>query len=338
MAQGRGKRIRKVKKVPPPQHPATTIVSENLPATTIVHAYVRERANMPPRADVSLQANVPPPANMAPTMHQPPTQHGMPFMGIGMKRKRGKSGGKALQDLIKANGGPLRVDFHPTIHVPSDDIISKMFTSEIGITVRGGAPVCQYGWSDVDEDDKRDLREDLRVFFVVDLSDPVVVAYVDSKMSTAYSQFKSRLKKEWQGFGSPELGRANLPNADLWNERPVLHWHWLCDNIYTNRSCIEIAEKNSANRYMQQHTHRVGARPYVQHVLAASKEGKELSLINNWGEKHKDDNHEWINEVAKKKYEKMEAERIALIEKLYREAPEGTPHDSIKLTLEASFQ
>ncbi|PRQ32001.1 hypothetical protein RchiOBHm_Chr5g0041581 [Rosa chinensis] len=225
----------------------------------------------------------------------------MPFMGIGMKRKRGKSGGKALQDLIKANGGPLCVDFHPTIHVPSDDIISKMFTSEIGITVRGGAPVCQYGWSDVDEDDKRDLREDLQVFFVVDLSVPVVVAYVDSKMSTAYFQFKSRLKKEWQGFGSPELGRVNLPNADLWNERPVSHWHWLCDNIYTNQSCIvclhyflwfyysiiltetftlndnrfyiikEIAEKNSANHYMQQHTHRVGAQPYVQHALAASK-------------------------------------------------------------------
>ncbi|XP_040361778.1 uncharacterized protein LOC121049199 [Rosa chinensis] len=288
MAQERGKRIRKVKKVPPPQHPTTTTVtdnmlatstvSENVPATTIVHAYVRARANMPPRADVPLQANVPPPANMAPTTHQPlPNMvNWMPFMGIGMKRKRGKSGGKALQDLIKANGGPLCVDFHPTIHVPSDDIISKMFTSEIGITVRGGAPVCQYGWSDVDEDDKRDLREDLQVFFVVDLSVPVVVAYVDSKMSTAYFQFKSRLKKEWQGFGSPELGRVNLPNADLWNERPVSHWHWLCDNIYTNQSCIEIAEKNSANHYMQQHTHRVGAQPYVQHALAASKEGKEL--------------------------------------------------------------
>ncbi|PRQ18439.1 hypothetical protein RchiOBHm_Chr7g0206051 [Rosa chinensis] len=99
-----------------------------------------------------------------------------------------------------------------------------MFTSEIGITVQGGAPVCKYGWSDVDKDDKRLLREDLRVFFTVDLTDPAVVAYVGSKMSTAYSQFKTRLK-EWKAFGSPEQGRANLPNADLWNERSVSHWH-----------------------------------------------------------------------------------------------------------------
>ncbi|XP_040361923.1 uncharacterized protein LOC121049279 [Rosa chinensis] len=355
MAQGRGKRIRKVQKMPPPQQPATTTmvdnvlatptvrenvpatptmtdnvlatptVRENVPATTIVHAHVRARASMPPLA------------NVAPSIDQLPTQQEIPFVGIGMKRKRGKSCGKALQELIKAYGGPLRVDFHPTIHVPSDDTISKMFTSEIGITVRGGAPVCKYGWSDVDEDDKRLLREDLRVFFVVDLTDPAVVSYVDSKMSTAYCQFKTRLKKEWKAFGSPELGRANLPNADLWHERPVSHWHWLCDNIYTNQSCIEIAEKNSANRYMQQHTHRAGAQPYVQHALVASKGGKELSLIHNWGEKHKDNNHEWINEAAKNKYEKMEAERNALIEKLYQEAPEGTAPDSIKLTLENEF-
>ncbi|XP_040363346.1 uncharacterized protein LOC121049604 isoform X4 [Rosa chinensis] len=340
MAQGRGKRIRKVQKVPPPQQPATTTmannvsarptvrenvpatptmadtafapptVRENVPATTTVHAHVsqvRARANTPPRANLPPQTNVPLPANVAPSIHQLPTQQEIPFVGIGMKRKRGKSCGKALQELIKANGGPLRVDFHPTIHVPSDDTISKMFTSEIGITIRGGAPVCKYGWSDIDEeDDKRLLREELRVFFTVDLTDPAVVAYVDSKMSTAYSQFKTRLKKEWKAFGSPELGRANLPSADLWNGRPVSHWHWLCDNIYTNQSCIEIAEKNSANRYMQQHTHRAGARPYVQHALVASKE-------------------------------KMEAERNALLQKLYQKAPEGTAHDSIKLTLEAEY-
>ncbi|XP_040363345.1 uncharacterized protein LOC121049604 isoform X3 [Rosa chinensis] len=343
MAQGRGKRIRKVQKVPPPQQPATTTmannvsarptvrenvpatptmadtafapptVRENVPATTTVHAHVsqvRARANTPPRANLPPQTNVPLPANVAPSIHQLPTQQEIPFVGIGMKRKRGKSCGKALQELIKANGGPLRVDFHPTIHVPSDDTISKMFTSEIGITIRGGAPVCKYGWSDIDEeDDKRLLREELR----------------------------TRLKKEWKAFGSPELGRANLPSADLWNGRPVSHWHWLCDNIYTNQSCIEIAEKNSANRYMQQHTHRAGARPYVQHALVASKGGKELSLIQNWGEKHKDNNHEWINEAAKNKYEKMEAERNALLQKLYQKAPEGTAHDSIKLTLEAEY-
>ncbi|PRQ18559.1 hypothetical protein RchiOBHm_Chr7g0207401 [Rosa chinensis] len=33
----------------------------------------------------------------------------------------------------------------------------------------------------------------------------------------------------------------------------------------------------------------------------------------------------------------MEAERNALLEKLYKEAPEGTAHDSIKLTLEAEY-
>ncbi|XP_040367314.1 uncharacterized protein LOC112180321 [Rosa chinensis] len=340
MAQGRGKQIRKVQKVPPPQQPATTTmannvsarptvrenvpatptmtdnvfatptVRKNVPATTTVHAHVshvRARANTPPRANLPPQTNVPLPANVAPSIHQLPTQQEIPFVGIGMKRKRGKSCGKALQELIKANGGPLRVDFHPTIHVPSDDTISKMFTSEIGITVLGGAPVCKYGWSDIDEeDDKRLLREELRVFFTVDLIDPAVVAYVDSKMSTAYSQFKTRLKKEWKAFGSPELGRANLPSADLWNGRPVSHWHWLCVNKYTNQSCIEIAEKNSANRYMQQHTHRAGARPYVQHALVASKE-------------------------------KMEAERNSLLEKLYQEAPESTAHDSIKRTLEAEY-
>lgn len=88
----------------------------------------------------------------------------MPFVCTGVKRKRGKSCGKALQELIKINGGPLRVDFHPTMNVPSNLTISKMFTSEIGIIVRSGAPVCNYGWSDIPEEpDKRELREDLRV-------------------------------------------------------------------------------------------------------------------------------------------------------------------------------
>lgn len=32
------------------------------------------------------------------------------------------------------------------------------------------------------------------------------------------------------------------------------------------------------------------------------EDGKELSLIRTWGEKHKDNNHEWINEIAKNKY------------------------------------
>ena len=85
-------------------------------------------------------------------------------MCTGVKRKRGKSCGKALQELIKINGGPLRVDFHLEMNVPSDFNISKMLTSEIGIGVRSGAPVCHYGWSDIDEEpDKRELREDLRV-------------------------------------------------------------------------------------------------------------------------------------------------------------------------------
>ncbi|KAK9902989.1 hypothetical protein M0R45_001380 [Rubus argutus] len=297
MAQGRGKRIRKVQKVPPPQQEATTTLSDNVPTTTsmyenvpgtttvcenvltrtVVHVNARARTNVPP------QTNMPPPPNMSPSI-QLPTQQGMPFVCTGVKRKRGKSCGKALQEHININGGPLRINFHPTMLVPADLIISKMFTSEIGIIVRSGAPV----------------------FFVVDLTNPVVVEYVDAKMSTAYSQFKTRLKKEWKTFGSPELGRGSMPNADLWNERPVSHWHWLCDNIYTNQSCIEIAEKNSVNRNMQQHTHRAGARPYIQHALVAFKE-------------------------------KMEAERNVLFEKLIQAAPMDTPHDSIKLTVEAEF-
>ncbi|KAK9944012.1 hypothetical protein M0R45_009597 [Rubus argutus] len=177
MVQGRGKRLRKVQKVSPPQQPATTTVTEDVPpttivlenvsATTIVHGNVPRRANMAPRA------NMPPRANMSPPI-QLPTQQGMPFVCTGVKRKRGKSCGKALQELIKINGGPLHVDFHLEMNVPSDSNISKMLTSEIGIGVRSGAP--------------------------------------------------------------------------------------------------DIAEKNSVNRYMQQHTHRAGARPYVQHALVAFKE------------------------------------------------------------------
>lgn len=89
MAQGRGKRIRKVQKVPPPQQEATTIVSENVPTTTsvhenvpatttvcenvltrtVVHVNARARTNVPP------QTNMPPPPNMSPSI-QLPTQQG----------------------------------------------------------------------------------------------------------------------------------------------------------------------------------------------------------------------------------------------------------------------
>ena len=69
MVQGRGKRLRKVQKVPPPQQPATTTVPENVSATTIVHGNVPRRANMAPRA------NMPPPPNMSPSI-QLPTQQG----------------------------------------------------------------------------------------------------------------------------------------------------------------------------------------------------------------------------------------------------------------------
>lgn len=95
MAQGRGKHIRKVQKVPPPQQEATTTVTENVPTTTsvrenvpatttvrenvltrtIVHANARARTNMPPQANMPPPGNVPPPPNMSPSI-QLPTEQG----------------------------------------------------------------------------------------------------------------------------------------------------------------------------------------------------------------------------------------------------------------------
>lgn len=79
MAQGRGKRLRKVQKVPPPRQPATTtvtenvaattVVPENVSATTIVRENVQIRTNMAPRANIPPRANMPPPIQL-------PTQQG----------------------------------------------------------------------------------------------------------------------------------------------------------------------------------------------------------------------------------------------------------------------
>ena len=82
------------------------------------------------------------------------------------RRKRGKSVGKGTLDLVSANGGKkLVVLWDPDHWVPSDMLVSKKFTSEIGITIRSYAPVCYRGWSKIMSETKRKLREKLEVSF-----------------------------------------------------------------------------------------------------------------------------------------------------------------------------
>ncbi|XP_028957560.1 uncharacterized protein [Malus domestica] len=60
-------------------------------------------------------------------------------------------------------------------------------------------------------------------------------------------------------------------------------------------------------------------------------------MIDNWGALHKDKNSQWINDVARDKYDNMKKMKDEMREKLIQEAPEGTPSDSIHVPLDDEF-
>ena len=72
-----------------------------------------------------------------------------------------------------------------------------------------------------------------QVLFDVDLSNAKILEYMDKKMQKLFSQFKYMLHQYYLSYETPGEGWANLPNRDLWNDRPESHWHWLCDEVYT---------------------------------------------------------------------------------------------------------
>lgn len=53
-------------------------------------------------------------------------------------------------------------------------------------------------------------------------------------MLKAYTTFKNSLKKHYNSCGTYEQARDKLPKSGLWNERPISHWHWLCDNVFND--------------------------------------------------------------------------------------------------------
>ncbi|KAB2595435.1 hypothetical protein D8674_030885 [Pyrus ussuriensis x Pyrus communis] len=95
------------------------------------------------------------------------------------KMTRGKSCGKGLHDILEANNGkkmPVIFDFK--LQVPND---------LIGNIVRTHLPICYKKWMKVPSSEKRTLGNKLLALFVLDLSHPKIIEYVDRKMAKLYS-------------------------------------------------------------------------------------------------------------------------------------------------------
>ncbi|XP_050108036.1 uncharacterized protein LOC126587103 [Malus sylvestris] len=119
----------------------------------------------------------------------------------------------------------------------------------------------------------------------------------------------------------------------IWNGRPKSHWDWLCDNVYNTTLFFQ----NAINRKKHKYHHKGGARPFIQHARKAQMKGNPLSVIDNWRALHKDKNGQWINDVARDKYDNMKKKNDEVREKLIQKAPEGTIFDSIQVPLEDEF-
>ncbi|KAM7486815.1 hypothetical protein LguiA_002824 [Lonicera macranthoides] len=156
-------------------------------------------------------------------------------------------------------------------------------------------------------------------------------------MQKLISQFKYRLHQHYLRYETPGEGRANLPNHDLWNDRPESDWHWLCDKVYTAVDFIKVSKINAVNRNQQKYHHKGGARPFIQHAKKDHRDGKPLSLLDNWENLHKDGEN-WINDVAKEKHEEMKQMKNIVREKMIQEAPDGTLPDSIVVDVDSELR
>ncbi|VVA38577.1 PREDICTED: transposon [Prunus dulcis] len=246
-------------------------------------------------------------------------------------KRRGRSYGKRLQELIEANDGkPLTVAFDPKLKAPINKIVHTLLTNEIGTSIRTHAPVCHKLWEKVPDDDKKKQIVNLLALFDVDLTQSMVSEFVEAKMARAYIVFKNRLHDHYKKVATTQArGMATLPPDSLWNKRPVEHWHWLCDRMYTEPTFVEKSNKTN---------HRGGACSFVQHAQQAVKEGKPLSFIDNWERLYKDKEHNWISEDAQEKHKKMKKMRDELRSKMIEEADEDIEANSIEVPIEAEFK
>ncbi|KAB2612625.1 hypothetical protein D8674_034941 [Pyrus ussuriensis x Pyrus communis] len=133
----------------------------------------------------------------------------------------------------------------------------RFLHTKIGNIVWTHSLVCYKKWMKVPSSKKRTLRNKLLVLFVVDLSHPKIIEYVDKKMAKLYSVFRHQLYKYNLSCGTPARGRANLPN-DVY----TTHWDWLCNNVYTTTHFLEETEVS----------YKGEARRFIQHARTAHKD------------------------------------------------------------------
>lgn len=83
-------------------------------------------------------------------------------------KRRGRSYGKCLHELIEANDGkPLIVAFDPKLKVPINKMVHTLLTNEIGTSIRTHAPVCHKLWEKVPDDDKKKQIVNLLVSLIL---------------------------------------------------------------------------------------------------------------------------------------------------------------------------
>ncbi|KAB2606774.1 hypothetical protein D8674_006491 [Pyrus ussuriensis x Pyrus communis] len=217
----RRKRVKRVKDAPPPPPP-------------------------PPPSPPPSQLPPPPPPPPSPpasSLEEPANMNlETDFNFKAKKMTCGKSCGKGLHDILEANNGkkmPAIFDFK--LQVPSDLVVSGFFTTEIGNIVWTHSLVCYKKWMKVPSSEKRTLQNKLLVLFVVDLSHPKIIKYVDKKKAKLYFLFRHRLYKYYLSCGTPTRGR-------------------LCDNVYTTTHFFKL-----------NYHHKGGARPFIQHARTVHK-------------------------------------------------------------------
>ncbi|TQD70597.1 hypothetical protein C1H46_043872 [Malus baccata] len=226
---------------------------------------------------------------------------------------RGKSCGKGLHNILEANGGkkmPIIFDFK--LQVPNDLVVLGFFTTEVENIVQTHSPVCYKKWMKVSPQEKRTLRDKL----LLSTGCISITCHVEHLQDDEQSCRTIR-------YGMGDQRVIGTGYAIMFTLLPTF-WY-------------ELSNKNYDNKKKQKYHHKGGARPFIQHSRKAHMKGDPLFVIDNWGALHKDKNGKWINDVAQDKYDNMKKKNDELREKLTEEAPEGTPLDSVHVSLDDEF-
>ncbi|KAK9948130.1 hypothetical protein M0R45_003718 [Rubus argutus] len=157
-------------------------------------------------------------------------------------------------------------------------------------------------------------------------------------MVSGYRTFKRLLKMHYETFNTYEEAKNNPPHTDLWNRRPIVQWHWLCDNVYNDPTHMEISKKNSENRRRLRNLHCGGSRSYGLHTMNEAEEGRPLSIIDTWGKLHRTKDGGWISKDALDHVQKMDNDRHGMKMKLAAEAGGDIAPETIVLPIESEFQ